>query len=111
MSAVTTDHPPEDDTPLYEKRREIYPQAIKGRFRTIKWALMAICLGVYYFLPFLRWDRGPNAPDQAVLIDFPERKFYFFFVEIWPQELYYVVGLLILAAVMLFLMNAVAGRL
>ena len=48
--------------------------------------------------------------DQAVLVDFPNRRFYFFFIEIWPQEVYYLTGLLILAAMALFLMNAVAGR-
>jgi cytochrome c oxidase accessory protein FixG len=67
-------------------------------------------LGVYYLLPFVRWDRGPSAPSQAVLIDFPNRRFYFFFIEIWPQEIYYLTGLLIIAAMALFLMNAVAGR-
>jgi cytochrome c oxidase accessory protein FixG len=61
-------------------------------------------------LPFVRWDRGPNAPHQAVLIDLPNRRFYFFFIEIWPQEVYYLTGLLIIAALVLFLMNAVAGR-
>ena len=49
-------------------------------------------------LPWLRWDRGPYLPDQAVLIDFPSRRFYFFFIEIWPQEFYYITGLLVLAA-------------
>ncbi len=99
-----------DDTPLYEARRAIYPQTVHGRLRTIKWVVLAITLAVYYFLPFVRWDRGPDAPNQAVLIDFPARRFYFFFLEIWPQEFYYVAGLLILAALILFLMNAVAGR-
>ena len=45
-----------------------------------------------------------------MLIDLPARRFYFFFIEIWPQEIYYLTGLLILAALVLFLMNAVAGR-
>ncbi len=99
-----------DDAPLYAPRRKIHPQAVQGRFRRIKWTVLAITLGIYYLLPFVRWDRGPNAPDQAVLIDFPNRRFYFFFVEIWPQEVYYLTGLLILAALILFLMNAVAGR-
>ena len=99
-----------DETDLYVARRNIYPQSIKGRFRSIKWAIMAITLGIYYFLPFVRWDRGPNAPDQAVLIDMPGRRFYFFPIEIWPQEVYYITGLLIIAAFTLFLMNAVAGR-
>ena len=95
---------------LYASRRKIYPQSVSGRFRNIKWALLVFCLGVYYFLPFVRWDRGPHAPDQAVLIDMPSRRFYFFFIEIWPQEVYFITGLLVLAALTLFLMNAVAGR-
>src|SRR5215471_1457751 len=99
-----------DYGPLYAVRKKIFPQSVSGTFRNIKWALLVACLGIYYFLPFVRWDRGPNAPDQAVLIDFPNRRFYFFFIEIWPQEVYYLTGLLILAAVTLFLMNAVAGR-
>jgi cytochrome c oxidase accessory protein FixG len=96
--------------PLYAPHAKVYPQSVSGAFRNIKWALMAFCLGVYYFLPFVRWDRGPGAPDQAVLIDFPHRRFYFFFIEIWPQEIYYFTGLLIIAAMTLFLMNAVGGR-
>src|SRR5215469_3289047 len=96
--------------PLYAPRRAVYPQSVSGTFRNIKWALMALCLAVYYLLPFVRWDRGPNAPSQAVLVDFPNRRFYFFFIELWPQELYYFTGLLIIAAMALFLMNAIGGR-
>ena len=40
---------------------------------------------------------GRTRPHQAVLIDLPGRRFYFFFIEIWPQEVYYLTGLLILA--------------
>jgi cytochrome c oxidase accessory protein FixG len=97
--------------PLYVSRKKIYPQAVHGRFRRIKWTLLAITLSIYYFTPFLRWNRGPGLPDQAVLIDLPARRFYFFFIELWPQEVYYFTGLLILAALALFLMNALAGRL
>jgi cytochrome c oxidase accessory protein FixG len=67
-------------------------------------------MAIYYFLPFVRWDRGPNLPDQAVLVDFERRRFYFFFIELWPQEVYYFTGLLIIASIALFLMNALAGR-
>src|ERR1035441_2199006 len=52
----------------------------------------------------------PDLRSQVVLIDFPHRRFYFFFIELWPQEVYYFTGLLIIAAMTLFLMNAVAGR-
>jgi cytochrome c oxidase accessory protein FixG len=101
----------DDYGPLYAARKKVYPQSVSGTFRRIKWALMAVCLGIYYFLPFVRWNRGFGAPSQAVLIDFPNRRFYFFFIELWPQEVYYFTGLLILAAVMLFLMNSIGGRL
>jgi cytochrome c oxidase accessory protein FixG len=106
--------PPEHDEfeeePLYVARKKIYPQSVNGTFRRIKWAVLVVTLGIYYLLPFVRWDRGPNAPHQAVLVDFPGRRFYFFFIEIWPQEVYYLTGLLIIAAMALFLMNAIAGR-
>ena len=84
--------------------------ACTALYRRIKWAVLFVTLGIYYLTPFLRWDRGPNAPSQAVLIDLPNSRFYFFFIEIWPQEVYYLTGLLIIAAMALFLMNAVAGR-
>jgi len=99
-----------DAEPLYAPRQKIYPQRVTGTFRRVKWALLFVTLGIYYLLPFVRWDRGPNEPSQAVLVDLPGRRFYFFFIEIWPQEVYYITGLLIVAAMTLFLMNAVAGR-
>ena len=100
----------EEPEPLYVSRRKIYPQSVQGAFRRVKWLVLLVTLGIYYGLPFVRWDRGPNAPSQAVLVDFQGSRFYFFFIEIWPQEVYYLTGLLILAAIALFLMNAVAGR-
>ena len=101
---------PDGEGPLYVARRKVYPQRVQGTYRTIKWIVLCITLGIYYGLPFLRWDRGINAPNQAVLVDLPNRRLYFFFIEIWPQEVYYLTGLLILAALTLFLMNAIAGR-
>ena len=99
-----------DDGPLYVAQEKVYPQSVSGTFRRIKWGLMAFCLGVYYLLPFVRWNRGLGAPSQAVLVDLPNSRFYFFFIELWPQEVYYFTGLLILAAITLFLMNSVGGR-
>lgn len=95
---------------LYRKREPIYPKLVHGRFRILKWALLFATLGVYYVLPWIRWPRGPGEPDQAALVDFAGGRFYFFFIEIWPSELYYVTGLLILAALGLFLATALFGR-
>ncbi|MEM9422031.1 MAG: cytochrome c oxidase accessory protein CcoG, partial [Pseudomonadota bacterium] len=68
-------------------------------------------LGVYYGLPWVRWPRSAHEPDQAVLVDFQGERFYFFFIEIWPDELYFVTGLLVLSAIALFLVTSVYGRL
>jgi len=95
---------------LFAERVKIFPKRVKGTYRTIKWWFMAVLLGIYYFAPWIRWDRGPNAPDQAILIDLPARRFYFFNIEIWPQEVYYLTGLLILAAVGLFAATSLFGR-
>ena len=110
---MTQPHPAiitDDDAPLYAARRKIQPASVQGRLRTLKWLVLAFTLGVYYLLPFVRWDRGPHEPSQAVLLDLDKGRFYFFFIELWPQEIYIFAGLLILAAFTLFLMNAVAGR-
>lgn len=96
---------------LYQKRVKIHPKRVSGNFRRLKWAVMVTLLGIYYLAPWVRWDRGPFAPDQAILIDFPARRFYFFFIELWPQEVYYLTGLLVLAAISLFLVTSLFGRL
>ncbi|WP_431859786.1 cytochrome c oxidase accessory protein CcoG [Azospirillum sp.] len=95
---------------LYAKHDKVYPKSVAGPFRTIKWAALVVLLGIYYALPWVRWDRGPNAPDQAVLLDIEGRRFYLFFIELWPQQIYYLTGALILAALGLFLATSLAGR-
>jgi cytochrome c oxidase accessory protein FixG len=96
--------------PLYAARKKIYPKRAEGDFRRFKWIVMAITLGIYYLAPWIRWDRGPYAPDQAILLDLANRRFYFFFIEIWPQEFYFVAGLLVMAGLGLFLVTTAVGR-
>ncbi len=95
---------------LYAKREKLYPKLAHGFYRNIKWFALFVLLGIYYITPWLRWDRGPEQPSQAVLVDFENARFYFFFIEIWPQEVYYITGLLILAALGLFLATSLFGR-
>jgi cytochrome c oxidase accessory protein FixG len=96
--------------PLYVGRVKVHPKDVRGTWRRIKWAALVVLLGIYYVVPWIRWDRGPGIPDQAVLVDMPARRAYFFWIEIWPQEVYYITGLLILGAVGLFLATALFGR-
>ena len=95
---------------LFAKAEKIYPRRVKGRFRTLKWLAMIVLLGIYYGAPWLRYDRGPHVPNQAILIDLVGQRGYFFGIEIWPQEVYLLVGILILAAIGLFFATSLLGR-
>ena len=101
------DHTP---PPLYAKREPIFPRRVNGSFRTMKWWLLAVMLGIYYLVPWIRWDRGAEMPNQAVLLDLANRRFFFFMIEIWPHEFYFVAGLLIMAGIGLFLFTSALGR-
>ena len=35
--------------PLYAARKKIFPKRAEGRFRRLKWLIMAVTLGIYYF--------------------------------------------------------------
>ncbi|WP_108816309.1 cytochrome c oxidase accessory protein CcoG [Loktanella sp. Alg231-35] len=95
---------------LYAAQEPVFPRKVKGFYRTFKWWIMAVTLGIYYLTPWIRWDRGPNLPDQAVLVDMTNRRFYFFWIEIWSHEFYFVAGLLIMAGLGLFLFTSALGR-
>jgi cytochrome c oxidase accessory protein FixG len=96
---------------LYKPRTPIYPKLVHGKWRTIKWAILIATLTVYYVTPWIRWDRPGGLPDQAVLVDFEGRRFYFFWIQLWPQEVYFITGLLVMAALALFLVTSLFGRL
>ena len=96
---------------LYKPRTPIYPKLVHGRWRTIKWVLLIAMLGIYYVTPWIRWERPGLLPDQAVLVDFDGGRFYFFGLQLWPQEVYFITGLLVMAALALFLVTALFGRL
>lgn len=99
-----------EEQSLYAKREPVFPRRVKGKFRTLKWWIMAVTLGIYYLTPWIRWDRGPSLPDQAVLVDMANRRFFFFWIEIWPHEFYFIAGLLIMAGLGLFLFTSALGR-
>ena len=95
---------------LYASSRTVHNKRIDGPFRRFKWAMMIVTLTIYYVTPWIRWDRGPYAPDQAVLVDLAGRRFYMFGIEIWPHEFYFVAGMLIMAGIGLFLVTSAVGR-
>ena len=61
---------------------------------------------VFYGLPWLLIN-----DRQAMLFDLVSRRFYIFNLVLYPQDLIYLTGLLVISALSLFLFTAVAGRL
>jgi cytochrome c oxidase accessory protein FixG len=96
---------------LYKPRTPIYPKDVQGFWRRLKWAVLVATLTIYYVTPWVRWHRPGALPQQAVLVDFDHARFYFFGIQLWPEEVYYITGLLVLAALTLFLATALFGRL
>lgn len=96
---------------LYKKREPIHPQRVHGPWRKLKWAMLILTLGIYYTTPWIRWPRTASLPQQAVLVDTEHGRFWFFGIHLWSEEVYYLAGLLVLAALALFLVTALFGRL
>lgn len=92
---------------LFAKRERVYPREVHGLLANWRVAMVAVTLGIYYFLPWINWGAG----RQAFLIDLPGRKFNLFFWTFWPQDLFYLSAVLIISALSLFLFTAIAGRL
>ncbi len=91
---------------LYLHHEKIYPREVHGKFAFFRLTGIVGLLGIYFVVPWLNWN-----DRQAVLFDLPGRKFFIFDLVIWPQELYFLAALLVIAGVALFLFTAVAGRL
>ena len=97
--------------PLYASRKKVYPQATHGTYRNIKWGSAGLRARRFIICcPSSAGTVGRTCPIRRCWSIMPHRRFYFFFIELWPQEVYYFTGLLIIAAMTLFLMNALAGR-
>ncbi len=110
MSVIPPRAPQLEEGSLYATHQKVYPRAVQGAVRRWKWAALILLLGLYYIVPWLRWDRGPNAPNQAVLADMGNARLFFFWFELWPQEIYFLTGILVLCAIGLFAVTSLFGR-
>ena len=90
---------------MYAPREKIYTREVSGRYTRVRWVCAWLTQIVYYGLPWLTWNGRP-----AVLFDLAARKFHLFGIVLWPQDVIYLAGLLMLCACLLFLLSAVAGR-
>jgi cytochrome c oxidase accessory protein FixG len=98
--------PADEQVGLYAAHRKVYPRTVSGLFARWRWAMVFATQLVFYGLPWLEWGQR-----QAVLFDLGARRFYIVGLVLYPQDLIYLTGLLVISALSLFLFTAVAGRL
>jgi cytochrome c oxidase accessory protein FixG len=91
---------------LYRSENSIYARHVSGWFNRWRWAMVWATQLVFYGIPWLSIN-----DRQAVLFDLGARRFYIFNLVLYPQDLIYLTGLLVICALSLFLFTAVAGRL
>ena len=91
---------------LYQKREKIITRHVSGKYQKLRFFTGWPMLLAYFGTPWLEWgDR------QAVLLDLPARQFHIFFLNIWPQDLWLLGWLLMIAAFALFTVTNIVGRL
>jgi len=86
-----------------------HPRSVQGWFRRFKTTVMIFAYAIYFILPWIRWER-PVGSQQAVSFDLPTQKFYIFDLVVHAQDIFWLTALLFLAAVLLFFMTALLGR-
>jgi len=103
---IAAEMPDEVMISLYEAQKKIYPRSVAGIFTNWRWGMVWLTQIIFYGLPWLEWGQR-----QAVLFDLGVRRFYIFGLILYPQDLIYLTGLLVISALSLFLFTALAGRL
>jgi cytochrome c oxidase accessory protein FixG len=76
-----------------------------GRYRRFRNGLSLVLQFGLFGLPWLEWGGR-----QAVLLDIEHRRLHLFGLVLHPQDTYYLLLLSLLAALTLFLVSAIAGR-
>ncbi len=91
---------------LYASQAKIYPRSVSGVFSRWRWIMIFLTQLFFYGMPWIEWGQR-----QALLFDLESKRFYIYGLVLYPQDLIYLTGLLIISALSLFLFTAVAGRL
>jgi len=91
---------------LYQRREKIFTRFVGGFFQRLRFFTGWPLLAGYFLLPWLSWDGR-----QLVLFDLPARQFNIFAFTFYPQDLWMLGWLLIIAAFGLFTVTTLVGRL
>lgn len=101
MQKIIPIHP----APSWQPTDKIQVREVGGRFARWRWTFFWLTQAFYYGMPWLNWNGR-----QAVLFDVSHQRFFLFDAVLFPQDLIYLAGLLVVCALLLFFATAVAGR-
>ena len=90
---------------LYQRREKIITRHVGGTYQKLRFYTGWPLLAGYFITPWLTWD-----DRQAVLFDLPARQFHIFGLNIWPQDLWLLGWILMIAAFGLFTITNIVGR-
>lgn len=94
---------------VIQPKHTVQPRSVQGRFRNLKTGIMAFAYAMFFVLPWIRWTREVG-PDQAILFDIEARRYYVFDLVMHAQDVFWLTALLFLAAVLLFFVTSLFGR-
>lgn len=90
---------------LYQPAEKIYTRHLEGFYRKLgRWTWLPM-LASYFLIPWFNIDGR-----QALWFDLAERKFYIFWITLWPQDAPLLAALLIISAFGLFALTNFLGR-
>lgn len=90
---------------LYQSEEKIYTRRVRGIYQRLRRYIASPLLLGYFLLPWLVIDSRP-----AVLLDLSAQKFHIFWLTLWPQDGLLLAWLLMIAALGLFTVTVLAGR-
>ena len=93
------------DRDLYQRREKIFTRFVGGFYQRLRFFTGWPLLAGYFLLPWINWGGR-----QAVLFDLPARQFHILGITFWPQDLWLLGWLLIIAAFGLFTFTTLVGR-
>ncbi|HEX4878778.1 MAG TPA: cytochrome c oxidase accessory protein CcoG [Limnobacter sp.] len=91
---------------MFQTEQKVVPRSVWGKFARTRWVMVWFTQLLYYGTAWLQYNGR-----QALLFDLEARRFYLGPLVFYPQDFIYLTGLLVIAALSLFLFTAVAGRL
>src|SRR5688572_25206115 len=106
---IVSSHPHENQgeewIPMFQADHKVVARSVWGKFARSRWFMVWFNQLLYYGTAWLQYNGR-----QAFLLDLETQRFFLGPLVFYPQDFIYLTGLLIIAALSLFLFTAVAGR-